>query len=195
MQVYFVRHGESDANVAGIVNDDPARAVALTARGRAQAIATARRLAGLAFSAAYCSELLRARQTAEILLAELGLSGTLALHVDARLNERRSGLDGQPVETFHALVRSDPVHTRPAKGESFLEQMERLRAFLDDLATRSPRGAVLAVSHESPIMAATALAGAPVEAAARGGLGNGEWVVLDWPTGGRSERLLTSVVP
>jgi broad specificity phosphatase PhoE len=181
MRVYLLRHGESEANVAGVINNDPSRPVDLTPRGRAQAEAAARRLAGVAFTAAYSSGFPRARQTAEILLAGLRLSGRLQLRLDARLNERRSGLDGRPVEAFNGLVRPDPVHIRPPAGESFLDQMERLRGFLDDLADALSAGPVLAVSHENPILAATALAGRDPEAAARAGLGNADWVVVDWP--------------
>lgn len=181
VRVYFLRHGESESNVAGTVNDDPGRPVGLTPRGRRQAQAAAERLRGVAFSAVYCSEFPRARQTAEIVLAGLGRGDGLRLQVDSRLNERRSGMDGRPVEDFNGLVRSDPVHVRPERGESFLEQMRRLRAFLDDLAATQPGGVILAVSHENPILAATAVAGRDPAEAARGGLANCAWLALDWP--------------
>ena len=155
MHITLVRHGESTANIAGFINDDPARAVDLTARGRAQAALAGERLRHVPFSHAYTSEFPRARQTAEIILA----GRALPLTVDARLNERRSGLDGQPVEAFNGLVRPDPVRIKPPLGESFLEQMARVRSFLDDIAARHPHAHVLAVSHENPILAAAALCG------------------------------------
>lgn len=43
-KIIFIRHGESEANIAHIINVDPTRAVNLTARGRAQAQAAAERL-------------------------------------------------------------------------------------------------------------------------------------------------------
>lgn len=178
MKLYLLRHGESEANVAGVVNDDPSRPVHLTPRGRSQAEAAASGLRGIAFEYAYVSRFPRARQTAEILLAGLGL--VLPLREDARLDERSSGLDGRPVEVFNGLVRPDPLHVRPQGGESFLEQMARVRGFLDDAARSHPQSLVLAVSHENPIMAASALAGRDPDAAARAGLGNCEWIVLDW---------------
>lgn len=177
MKILLLRHGESEANVGGYINDDPARPVALTERGRAQARAAAQVLANRAFSHAYASELLRARQTAEIVLA----GRELVLDIDTRLNERRSGMDGLPVEAFNDFVRADPVRARPPLGESFLEQMDRLRSFLDSAAARWGDGRVLAVSHENPILAATALAGRAPEAAARDGLANCAWVELAWP--------------
>ncbi|KAF0103314.1 MAG: putative phosphoglycerate mutase [bacterium] len=178
MKLYLVRHGESEANVAGCINDDPARPVNLTERGRRQAREAVAGLMGVAFTRAYSSRFPRARQTAEILLAGLGLD--LPLIQDARLDERHSGLDGQPVEVFNGLVRPDPVHARPEKGESFLEQMQRVRAFLDQLRAEDPAATVLVVSHENPILAVSALAGRDPESAARGGIGNCECFCLDW---------------
>lgn len=180
MKIYFVRHGESEANVAGLINDDPARPVALTAAGRRQAGDAAELLRHIPFVRAYASQLLRARQTAAILLRH----HDCPLYVDARLNERKSGMDGLPVESFNALVRPDPVGTRPPQGESFLEQMERLRDFLAETAATQPRGPVLAVSHENPILAVLALSGQSVEEAARGGIPNCGWVELRWPVRG-----------
>ncbi|OYY95368.1 MAG: hypothetical protein B7Y41_02375 [Hydrogenophilales bacterium 28-61-23] len=177
MLLYLVRHGESEANVGGFINDDPTRPVLLTAKGRAQAVTAAQALSGISFSHAYASQFLRARQTAEIILA----GRDLPLRIDARLNERRSGLDGQQVEAFNGLVRPDPVRIKPANGESFLEQMQRVGDFLEEIARRHPDGIVLAVSHENPIQAAAALAGQDVEAAARASLGNCAWLRLEWP--------------
>jgi len=176
MQFYLVRHGESEANIAGYINDDPTKPVALTGKGRAQAATAATALRGVLFTHAYASQFPRARETAAIILA----GRELPLVIDARLNERHSGLDGQPVEVSNDLVRPDPVRIKPVKGESFLEQMARLKGFLDEFAQCQPEGVVLAVSHENPILAVAALAGREVEAAARGAIANCEWLLLDW---------------
>ncbi len=177
MKIFLIRHGESEANIAHIINDDPSRPVPLTPQGRAQAAAAAERLRDVPFTHAYASQFLRARQTAEILLRYHGCP----LQIDARLNERHTGMDGLPVELFVEAVRPDPLHVRPTGGESFVEQMERLRSFLDESARRHPAGIVLAVSHENPILAVQALAGRDPEQFARNGIGNCEWVELDWP--------------
>jgi|JFJP01.1.fsa_nt_gi broad specificity phosphatase PhoE len=177
MLIYLVRHGESEANVAGFINDDPNRPVLLTVKGRAQAARAAKALKDIRFSHAYVSQFPRARQTAEIILA----NRDLPLSVDARLNERLSGLDGQPVDVFNDFVRPNPVHLRPENGESFLQQMQRVVSFLDEIALRHREGIVLAVSHENPIQAAVALVEGDTEAAARGGLGNCAWLSLEWP--------------
>ncbi len=177
MKIILVRHGESEGNVIYEINDDPGRIVNLTARGREQAAAAAERLRDVPFTHAYASEFPRAQQTAAILLRP----HTLELRIDARLNERRSGMDGQHVSAFNDLVRPDYLHIKPPKGESFVEQMERLRSFLDEIAARHPGGIVLAVSHENPIVAVLCLASDAPEQTAHRKLANCEWVELDWP--------------
>ncbi len=180
MKIFLIRHGESEANVARVINDDPSRPVPLTALGRAQAEAAAERLRDVPITQAYASEFLRARQTAEILLRH----HACPLLIDARLNERHTGMDGLPVELFVEAVRPDPLHVRPTGGESFVEQMERLRRFLDGIAGRHPAGIVLAVSHENPILAAQALTVADPELYVRSSIANCEWVELEWAASG-----------
>jgi broad specificity phosphatase PhoE len=109
----------------------------------------------------------------------------LYLEIEPRLNERKSGMDGRPVEDFNALVRPDPVNIKPPAGESFLEQMERVRAALDDMAARHAGAEVLAISHENPILAACALAGMAPADAARASIPNCGCVVIEWAGGGR----------
>lgn len=173
----MIRHGESEANIANRINDDPSRPVNLTERGRAQAEAVSGRLRAAPFTHAYTSEFPRAQQTAEILLRHHACQ----LYIDARINERRTGMDGLPAEAFRDLVFPDPLRIKPEHGESFMEQMERLRSFMEELAARHPDGRVLAVSHENPILAAMALTAADPEQVVRTSIANCEWVELDWP--------------
>lgn len=176
MKIILVRHGESEANVADRINDDPARLVNLTERGRTQAEAAANRLREIRFTHAYASEFPRAQQTAALLLRHHALS----LNIDARLNERSSGMDGLPVQVLNDLVRSDYLRFKPEHGESFLEQMDRLRSFLDEVVARHPDGVVLAVSHENPIVAAMALNADDPEQVMRSNVANCAWVELEW---------------
>jgi len=177
MRIFLVRHGESEANVADRINDDPLRIVNITERGREQAEAAAGKLRAIPFTHAYASEFPRARQTAEILIRH----NDCFLRIDARLNERRSGMDGMPVHVFNELIRSDPLRIKPQRGESFMEQMERLGSFMDEISGRHPDGTVLAVSHENPILAAQALLADDPEQAVLGGIANCAWVELSWP--------------
>ncbi len=176
MKIILIRHGESEANVAGLINDDPLRPVNLTQRGRAQAEAASNELRAMRFTHAYASEFPRALQTAKILLRH----HACPLQIDARINERKTGMDGLPVKAFHDLVFPDPLRIKPEHGESFLEQMERLRGFMDEIAARYPEGLVLAVSHENPILAAQALTADDPEQIVLGKIANCAGVELEW---------------
>ena len=173
----FIRHGESEGNVAGIINDDPAHDVNLTARGRLQASEAALLFAPQRFACAYASELARARQTAAILLD----FHKCELRIDARINERKTGMDGLPVHRFHDQVCADRLNFKAPGGESFLEEMERVRGFLDAAAARHGVSTVLAVTHEDPIRAALALTISDLQSAATHPIENCGWVALDWP--------------
>ncbi|MGV8934959.1 MAG: histidine phosphatase family protein [Gallionellaceae bacterium] len=153
MKITLIRHGESAANVGNFINDDPRKPIGLTDKGKSQAEALALRLYSEKFTHAYASQFPRAQQTAEILLHQRNLP----LNIDARLNERKSGMDGQPVHVFNDQVRLNALHFKTASGESFIEQMQRMRNFLDEMAARFPGGEILAVAHENPIIAALAL--------------------------------------
>ena len=156
----------------------PHACVNLTERGRAQAEAASNDLRTVRFTHAYASEFPRAQQTAAILLRH----HACPLHIDARLNERRSGMDGLPVQAFNDLVRPDPLRIKPQQGESFLELMERLRSFLDEIAMRHADGMILAVSHENPDPRGAGLDRQEMQnRSSRGSIANCARVELDWP--------------
>lgn len=72
MQLYFARHGQSEANVQRVFANG-LHSYGLTALGRRQAAELADTLAGVRFAALYCSPILRAVQTAQIVGERLGL--------------------------------------------------------------------------------------------------------------------------
>ena len=150
----LVRHGESTGNADGLLLgriDAP-----LTERGLAQARTLGPWVAGA--TRVISSPLARARATAEAL-------GTgLPIEIDERWVEVDYGeFDGSPLGSVPAEVwtrwRSDPDY-RPPGGETLAEAGVRVRSACDELfavegeGARGP-GAVVVVSHVSPIKAAT----------------------------------------
>jgi broad specificity phosphatase PhoE len=129
----LVRHGETDWNAEGRWQGHAD--VPLNARGREQAAALAERLCDEPIDAIYSSDLVRARHTAEIVGARLGVP----VVVDPALREvdvgSREGLtweqvgdgewDGEPKEDHAARI---------------LDSVRRI-------AARHPAGRILVVTH------------------------------------------------
>jgi broad specificity phosphatase PhoE len=151
--ILLARHGETDDNrepirIQGRL-DTP-----LNDTGRAQARELADRVAGEGVRALYCSDLVRARETAEIVGRRLGLEPV----VDPRLAEGDRGeLEGRLWEEvaeadpeLYAAWRRAGEGFRFPGGESLREQRDRTFAALDDVraADRLP---ALVVCHGGSI--------------------------------------------
>jgi len=146
MEVWAVRHGQSEYNLLGLCNDDPNKQVSLTDEGRLQAARAAALMIAAPFDAAFSSPLPRAVQTAEILLA----GRILPLRIEPRLADIRSGFDGKPVNDYFAATAHDPLHARVNGGESLLDHKARVGGFLNWLAVQ-PYHCVLLVAHEETL--------------------------------------------
>ena len=159
MTVYLLRHGETDWN------REPARCqgwaeVSLNHAGREQARAMARALPAPAIELIVTSHLSRARETAEIVRAELAAAGGAAppdLVLDERLAETRRGT--WETRLFSEIIAEEPDAWRTYRehpdtfrfpgGESLAEQQRRVLRALGD-AARTGRVALL-VTHGGSI--------------------------------------------
>ncbi|MBT4673039.1 MAG: histidine phosphatase family protein [Rhodospirillaceae bacterium] len=151
--LYLIRHGETEWNRAKKVqgwNDSPLTELGETqARGVAGILA--REIADPAEAILYCSPLGRARATAEIIAAELGLDFGLC-RFDDDLKELNTGQwDGLTFAEIEAAFpddlnhfREDSWRNRPPGGESYAMLAARIGKWLDALEETSP---VLVVSH------------------------------------------------
>ena len=158
--ILLARHGETDDNVPP-QRMQGWRDVSLNDRGREQAHELARAVRAEAPVALWTSHLARARETAEIVGAELGLE----LRVDERLAEsRRGSWEGRLVDeiareepdAWAAWRRAGASFRFPGGGESLVEHLERVSAALDDVAA-GPLPA-LVVCHGGTIRCAMARA-------------------------------------
>jgi probable phosphoglycerate mutase len=130
--IYFLRHGESTANLAGIVAGSSD--VALTDTGRAQAADAAARLAGMPIARIYASALSRAHNTAAIVSAAIGVE----IETVPGIHERDYG-DWEGM-TVKELDRS----LAPPNGESPDQFAARTLAGLRAVEWRQP---ALIVAH------------------------------------------------
>jgi 2,3-bisphosphoglycerate-dependent phosphoglycerate mutase len=141
MTILLVRHGETDGNAARVLQRPD---VPLNARGMDQAEQLARRLSGSGFVHILCSDLLRARMTAQPLAARSGI----AIEESPLLAERSFGdLRGTP----YAALAEDPFGPdfAPPNGETWPAFHARVaEAFAFIVARRrSVSGMLVVVTH------------------------------------------------
>jgi broad specificity phosphatase PhoE len=129
----FVRHGETDWNAEGRLQGQTDRP--LNDYGRRQARELAARLAGDGVAALYASDLSRAKETAEIVGAELGLP----VVVDPDLRERNWG-------TWEGLTPAERDAVAFV-GETPQEHRERTMRAVRRIAERHPDQTVVVVTH------------------------------------------------
>jgi len=150
-EFWLVRHGQTDWNRNGRWQGQASGAPGLNDTGRAQALAIHEQMKGIKISAIYSSDLLRARQTAELIAGTPGLPVIL----EPRLREINLGvwegmLSGEiEVQYPQELAERarDPFHTHAPNGESPGEVAERVLKAVNEIAGRHRDESVLIVAH------------------------------------------------
>jgi probable phosphoglycerate mutase len=193
VSLILVRHGETVWNREGRIQGHGDSA--LTARGRAQASALARRLALEPIVAVFCSDLGRARQTAVPIAGALHLE----IQIRAELRERSYGVfEGKTwaeIEREHpadaALQRArDPDHVIPL-GESVSQFRTRVLGALARIAVEGGGATVAVITHGGVLdVVYREIMGIPLRAARTYALPNaalnqvryvaGRWESLRW---------------
>jgi broad specificity phosphatase PhoE len=144
-RILLVRHGETDWNLARRVQGHSDRP--LNDTGRAQAVALAETLDTVEFDAVYASDLMRARDTAQVVAKRKGLEVQLL----PELRERHFG-------TWEGLTDTEIYERFPqaksgfwGDGETKDEMRVRVVAALHRIAEEHPGGRVLVVTHGGPV--------------------------------------------
>jgi broad specificity phosphatase PhoE len=137
MRFYFVRHGESEANVLHEVSSRGWKHP-LTAKGRQQVADLAQALSNLSVTRLFSSPLLRAVQTAEILrqVWQTPVEVVDLLHeYDCGILEGRS--DFEAAKIHHRVLQDWMQHhqhdSRFEQGESFKDIRDRFVPFIENL--------------------------------------------------------------
>jgi probable phosphoglycerate mutase len=156
--IVLVRHGETDWNRENRFQGhaDPP----LNETGRAQARALAANLGDVAFAAAYTSPLRRARETAEVLGATLGLtpvddSSLMEVDVGSWSGFTRTEIEERFPQGFARWLEYGHGWD---DGETYDELGARVVSGLVRIGRRHEGGEVLAVTHGGPIRSALAAA-------------------------------------
>lgn len=150
MNIYFARHGQSEANVLRVISN---RGLVhpLTELGRAQAAALAESLHGRPIVRIYTSPLLRARQTAEIVASALGVPVEEADALREPDCGEAEGRDDAEAWALNAgcwtAWRAGQHDHRVPGGESLLDIRARFVPFVERLAAAPQSGDLLLIGH------------------------------------------------
>jgi probable phosphoglycerate mutase len=134
-RVYLARHGQTAYNLERRFQGH--LPIPLDDTGREQARDLAERASAHPFAALWCSPLLRARETADIVAERIGLTP----REDARLMETDAGdwtdrlfveVHAEDPDGFAGFIEGRPDFAFPG-GESFAQQGERVAAALADV--------------------------------------------------------------
>lgn len=165
--IVLARHGETDWNRDGRFQGqaDPP----LNDRGREQAEELAERLSAERFAALYASPLRRARETADIVAARLGLAVEPVDELQEIDVGSWSGLTRDEVASRFPAAYRRWLEFRAAwgDGETYDDLTRRVVAAVLQLAAAHPEERVLIVTHGGPIRAVLATAEGVSYAASR----------------------------
>jgi broad specificity phosphatase PhoE len=186
----LARHGQTADNANGLIlgrRDPP-----LSDLGQRQADQLATDAVRHHIAALWCSPLLRARQTAAIVGAAVGVEPHM---LDELIESARGDWEGraqrtlaeQSPELFAAFEAGDPDFVFPG-GESIGSQVQRTRRALS-LVAAGPQPS-LVVAHAGTIRAALIASGRPVPP--ERALPNGEAVAVEWVLDDRPAEELRS---
>jgi 2,3-bisphosphoglycerate-dependent phosphoglycerate mutase len=153
MKLYFVRHGESVANILHEFSNSGVKHP-LTEKGVQQAHALADSLSGLRVEQIYSSPVLRAVQTSQILAESL----QAPLQITEALREWSVGIYEGTTDPhgweLHLQVQEDwffhqKLDSKMPEGESFLEIRGRFCPFIDELVrnNQDPDRNIILVGH------------------------------------------------
>lgn len=152
MNLYFIRHGETEANNKGLYYGKTD--YELTSRGRDQSEKLSRLLSGIDFDSIYVSEKKRAIETAKIAVQK----DSSEFIVDKRINEMNLGeFEGKSYTDIEKLYPklwkkwcSDWKNTVPPGGESYIQFYRRVRSFMEYIL-KCKDDNVLIVTHSGII--------------------------------------------
>src|SRR6266498_1881270 len=187
MRLYFIRHGESEANTRHIISNR-ASPLGLTSLGREQAKTLAENLRAVPIRAIFCSPVYRARETADILSASFGKP----YQVTEALREYDCGiLEDQSDEESWRLHRQyfedwtlrQNYLSKPEGGECFEDIRNRFLPFIEELTRNSthPDDHILLIGHGGLflLMLPLILTNINHSFAISHGMGNAEYVLAE----------------
>lgn len=138
----LIRHGSTDWNLARLIQGQTD--IPLNQQGINEATTLASSLQSTEWHTIYTSDLIRARETAQIIANTLKLS----VQLDASLRERNFGsLEGTDYDAAREIL-DDPIKSAEISGIEIIAAVrERILGTLNKIATNHPQQKILVVTH------------------------------------------------
>ena len=148
MNLYVIRHGQTDWNVAGLYQGHTN--IPLNSTGIGQASVLYEKLKNINFDIVLSSPLSRAYDTAKICLSDRNIS----IQIDNSLIERSFGdLEGFSPSDFadcnNDLLLDYSINYSGHNVEPIQDLFKRVHSFLDDLLLKYPNKSVLLATHNA----------------------------------------------
>ncbi len=148
---YILRHGEALLNKKLVFCCWPEKFhCPLTRKGRKEVRAAAEKLRNKKIDLIFASDLLRTRQTAEIVGKILGIKPKY----NKKLREVNCGIfNGKPVGDLKKFFSSfeERFIKKPPKGETYRELQKRMYDFLRSIDKKYSGKTILIISHQAPL--------------------------------------------
>lgn len=148
---FLLRHGEALSNIRGIVSSWPEKFKnPLTKDGKSQIKEIAKELKNKDIDLIFASDILRAKQTAEI----IGKVLRIKISFDKRLREINFGtISGGLIEDFVGLFKNrvERINKRAPEGESYKDVFRRVSKFLEEMNIKYKGKNILIISHQAPL--------------------------------------------
>lgn len=151
--LYLVRHGETDWNVKGLLQGH--QDTLLNKTGKKQAVETRKILNKIKFAKVFSSDLLRAKETAEIIVLKKKIAVETTKALRERYFGRFEGIHWQKnkeyqklISKFYKLSEEERYKGKPYEDtESNEELVGRFIPFLREVAVAYPGKNILVVGH------------------------------------------------
>ena len=142
MNLYVVRHGQTDGNIKRVI--DGIKDIPLNNTGKQQAIDARKNISGIDFDIVFCSPLIRTRETMELLT-----ENKFPVQIEKQIIERDCGeLMGRRFDEINLdkywNYYDDTIYDSVENIQDFFR---RIHSFLDYLNKQFPDKTILLVTH------------------------------------------------